>query len=387
MTAMSSPTGLAAHAATFDRWLRQDALPLWASRGFDEMGFVEALEPDGSPAHLPRRLRVQARQTWVFAQAGLIGWDGPWRARVEAGLDVLASRYRRSDGCYRTLLGPEGAILDDEDTLYDQAFVLLALAGASEAGAPGLAAEALELLAGPMARLSHPTGGYRETRGATPFQSNPLMHLLEAALAWEALAPGDPWSPLADGIAKLALGRLIDPATDLLHEFFAADWSRAPDPAGALIDPGHQFEWAWLLERWGLLRGRTDAQDAATRLFRAGQAGVDRRREVAVDMMPQGADPSAQGARTWPQTERLKAALILAARRDASEGDYLAEARAACGALDRYLDAPVPGLWREHMLPDGAFRLGVAPATTLYHLLCAILELEQRVATVGQIIP
>src|SRR5258705_13256124 len=114
---MSAATGLAAHAAQFDRWLRRDALPLWAL-AVDEVGFVDALEPDGSPAVMPRRLRVQARQTWVFAQAGLIGWKGPWRERMQAGLETLAGRFRRPDGRYRTLLGADGGVIDDGDTLY-----------------------------------------------------------------------------------------------------------------------------------------------------------------------------------------------------------------------------------------------------------------------------
>src|SRR5258706_15278390 len=121
MGPMSLPSGLAPHAAQFDRWLRVDALPLWAGAGYDRIGFLDALNPDASPAPLPRRLRVQARQTWVFAKAGLIGWDGPWRERMAAGLEVMASRYRRAGGGYRTLLSPNGAILDDRDTLYAQA--------------------------------------------------------------------------------------------------------------------------------------------------------------------------------------------------------------------------------------------------------------------------
>ena len=85
---MPATTSLAAHARAFDRWLRQDALPLWAGAGFGPAGagFQEALTQAGAPLPAPRRLRVQARQTWVYAQAGIIGWEGPWRERATAGL-------------------------------------------------------------------------------------------------------------------------------------------------------------------------------------------------------------------------------------------------------------------------------------------------------------
>ena len=55
-------------------------------------------------------------------------------------------------------------------------------------------------------------------------------------------------------LRMLALTRFIDPETGVLREFFDADW-RAPGGEDGLVEPGHQFEWAWLLQRWGRLRG------------------------------------------------------------------------------------------------------------------------------------
>jgi len=109
----------------------------------------------------------------------------------------------------------------------------------------------------------HPAGGFREA-GDRPFQANAQMHLFEAALAWEAAGGDGGWTILADELAELAMGRFIDPATGALSEFFDADWRRLSGEAG-LIEPGHQFEWAWLLDGWGRARGRADAQAAARR--------------------------------------------------------------------------------------------------------------------------
>jgi mannose-6-phosphate isomerase len=77
------------------------------------------------------------------------------------------------------------------------------------------------------------------------------------------------------------------------------------------------------------------------------------------------------GARLWPQTEHLKAALILGEREAALQ---------AAGSLTRYLDTPARGVWRERMRPDGGFVEEPAPATSLYHLYLAIRELTRFAA-------
>ena len=74
------------------------------------------------------------------------------------------------------------------------------------------------------------------------------------------------------------------------------------------------------------------------------------------------------GARLWPQTEWLKAALI--------HGDE-ANAILAAKALGRYLEGVSPGVWRDQMRPDGSFVSEPAPASSLYHIVCAISELAK----------
>jgi mannose-6-phosphate isomerase len=57
--------------------------------------------------------------------------------------------------------------------------------------------------------------------------------------------------------------------------------------------------------------------------------------------------------------------------------DYLADARSAAIALLRYLDTPTPGLWRDKLTPEGQFIDEPAPASSLYHLVAAIQELQR----------
>jgi len=363
----------------FEAWLMQAALPLWWDAGFDRGlgGFREALKIDGSPAVLPRRCRVQGRQSYVFFLAGEMGWRGNWRDAALSGLAFLDKAYRRPDGFFRTLVSDDGKPLDDAVMLYDQAFALLANAWGHKTmpGARPFQADAIALRDLILKTRRHPAGGFRET-GDKPCISNPHMHLLEAALAWIEVAPDADWNTLADEIVALCLGKFIDPAHPALHEFFDENWNIARDAAGGTVEPGHQFEWAWLLGRWANLRGREDVLEIARGLFRTGSLGVDPARHAAMDEMGGDLKIRRATARLWPQTERLKAALLLAE----SGGDrdvHLREASDASQGLWGYLETATPGLWRDKLGLDGRYADEPAPASSLYHIACAIACLRQ----------
>ena len=117
--------------------------------------------------------------------------------------------------------------------------------------------------------------------------------------------------------------------------------------------------------------------DEAARLFAAGERGVDPARGVVMDSLEAGFTPRDRTARLWPQTERLKAAHLLARRASPEMREtYLAAARQASQALTAYLDVPLPGLWRDQQGPDGRFVDGPAPASSLYHIVAAIAEIS-----------
>jgi len=350
----------------FDRWLRTSALPLWWTLGADHVcgGFHDALTPEGVPVAGPRRSRVQTRQTFVYATAGLMGWQGPWRQAAWHGMTYFLDRFRRPDGLFRALVSPAGEPLDETAALYDQAFALLAMAtlNAADPGHVDLASEGRRLLEA-LQTLRHPAGGFRE-EGAHPFQANAHMHLLEAAMAW-AEAGGEPeWQALAAEIVELALTRFIDADGGYLREFFDADWAPAPGEDGRLIEPGHQFEWAWLLVRWSQMTAEPRVLPAARRLYATGQKGIDPARAVAINALNDDLTVRDAGARLWPQTEWLKAALILGQ-------DPLLPAK----ALARYLDTPALGAWRDVWAASGGFKAEPAPASSLYHVVATCRSL------------
>jgi mannose-6-phosphate isomerase len=358
------------------RWLVEAAYPLWAGRGFDRVhgGFHESLDGAGQPAYEPRRLRVQVRQVYSFARAPEMGWDGDAAALVTAGLAYVRAHYRRPDGLFRTLVAPDGAALDDRAVLYDQAFVLLALAASQRVLGPqaSLIAEATQLRELIYRFLKRPDQGFNSGLPDTvPLLSNPHMHLLEAALAWTRVSDDPHWRRLADELVEVALERLIDPDTGVLRERFAGDWSPLESEAGPPVEPGHLFEWAWLLLQWsdgapGAVRSR------AQRLIEIGEAhGV--RGGIAVNSLSEDLAVSDPAARLWPQTERLKATVSLA--KLTQQPRYWSAADAAVATLSRFLATPVPGLWHDWLTADGYFTPERAPASSFYHIVCAIGEL------------
>ena len=355
--------------AWYEAWLREAALPLWAGAGVDSGGglFHETLSVEGAPVEAPRRARAQARQVFVYASAVTAGFGDQWLPTARQGWARFAAAYRRPDGLFINRVAADGAPLDSEADVYEQAFAMLAMAAlhTADPAARGLAGEAERTLAALDARRA-PAGGFREN-GAHPYQANCHMHLFESALAWEP-AGGPKWTALSDEIAGLAMTRFIDAETGVMREFFDADWRALPGEAG-LVEPGHHFEWAWLLERWGRSRGDHAAVSAARRLFERGLRGVDPVREVAVNAVWEDFSVRDGAARLWPQTEHVKAALVL--------GDEAQALRAARG-LAQYLDTPARGAWRDKLRADGSFVDEPAPATSFYHLMVAILGLTAQ---------
>ncbi|MDE2348222.1 MAG: AGE family epimerase/isomerase [Gammaproteobacteria bacterium] len=373
---------LTAMRARLVDWLSASAFPLWARIGIDRVhgGFVECVEQDGTVADVARRARVPARQIVAFAEARRFGGRIDAERIVARGLKDFVRRYRRADGLFRTLVAADGRILCEDALLYDQAFALLALAAAAACGSPGADEEAaLALRERIDARYRTADGGFRSRdRAGDERETNPHMHLLEACQAWKRIGADPGWSTWCQDLSRLALRRFVHAGSGAIGEVFTPDWRPAPGPAGDRVEPGHQFEWAWLLLREGSEDGT--ARAAARRLYElAAHHGV--LAGVAVDACDAELAITQPGARFWPQTERLKAALRLAVLTD-DERIWSAAAQAAESFLP-YLATPIEGLWFDYRTPAGAYPSTAAPASTLYHLVGAIGELDAVVGAPG----
>jgi len=376
----SFPSFLADTGRHARHWLFESALPLWWERGADHAGggFHEKLGQDGNPIGKPVRVRVQARQTYVYARAGALGWSGPWQAAMRHGLSFMLSRYPRPDGLFRSTLDTTDESID----LYDQAFVLFALAHAYEAeGRPReLLDTAQALLQQIEAALGLAEGGYYDGLPRQPIlKSNPLMHLLEALLAWVAVGVEGRFRAAALALCELATARLINPANRAIGELFTTGWAPLGAPQERLYEPGHQFEWAYLLLQAEGLLG-TNARSEAIALENFGRSfGIDSERQVALFAVDEAGKPTDRRARLWAQTERLRTSLLFATQGLGDAASTQAFQAAAAGSftgLMRFLATDIPGLWHEWQREDGGFDLAPSPASSLYHLMTGLESLS-----------
>ena len=376
-------------AQAWSAWFLREAMPLWSRAGVDHAsgGFAEKLDAQGKMVEEPRRTRVVARQIYVFSVAAKLGWDGESDALVQHGLDFLHRRLLRNDQTFASGVRPDGTLVNATFDLYEQAFALFALASAYRLGLPkrqALLDQALLTLEALRAGWRHPVLGFEESNPPSiPLRSNPHMHLFEAALQWEAVLPAgarDTWAALADELAQLALQHLIDGPSGIVTELFDKHWRPLPGDDGTLAEPGHQFEWGWLLHRWGVLRQRADGCQAARKMIDLAEArGIDPRHGVAINAFGTDGQVRDGHAKLWPQTERVKAwTQIAACASDPQDRDgALAHVTLAMKGLLKYLHKPpVQGCWHEVMLADGSWSQEPTRTSSLYHVVCALETLH-----------
>ncbi|MGZ3304338.1 MAG: AGE family epimerase/isomerase [Asticcacaulis sp.] len=366
-------------------WLFDAALPLWWNLGGDleKGGFFEKLNLDGTPNDINRRTRVAARQVFSYALARQMGYAGNTDGPIDQGLAWLSGPARDpQSGMLYAVLAPDGGVVRGEFDFYDHAFAMLAYASAFRVRPSDrtLEEKAVFIRDTIVRDYSHPVRGFEESRPRTlPLKANPHMHMFEACLAWIEAGGDEKWRNIAAMIADLCLEKFLHPVNGSLREFFDGDWNPMPGEAGRVIEPGHQFEWAWLFMRWARITGEQKYLRAAMRLLDIAEvAGTDPKRDVTFNELWDDFTPKDENARLWPQTERMKAYVKLAeaAISETDRHNAIAKALQAATGLKKYFDLGTLklGLYRDRMKSDGSFEIEPAPASTLYHIICAIDE-------------
>jgi mannose-6-phosphate isomerase len=366
-------------------WLREQALPFWLADGLDEESgfFWERLDFAGRPDRAaPLRLRVQARQIYVYAHAALVGL-APRAASLAAASRALA-RVRSAawapDGRpgWVHSIALDGTVVDDRRDLYDHAFMLHALAWMAKAtGEPAYGEWIEETLAFIDRELAAPAGGWAESdRRETPRRQNPHMHLLEASLALAETGVAPRQLARAGEIIGLLRCRFYDEEAGLLREFFGPRWEIGPAWGSERLEPGHHMEWVWLLRRYERVSGMP-LDGIRARLFANGERlGRDATTGFLVDEVDAEGRWLTGQRRLWPQTEYLKALLIQF--ETTGESRFLEEAHLlAERLLASYLAETVPGAWCDQFTHDGHRTTDVVPASSLYHLFAPAMEIAR----------
>lgn len=368
--------------AEVQRWMFDEALPFWVGVGQDRpgRGFVERLTMDGQPEALPyKRLRVQARQIYVFCHASSLGWQGPALEAARNGMEFVTRHAWLPEGGWALKLGVGGGIEDPTLALYEQSFMLFALGWyarvTGDAAAIELAHRTIDTV---YLRLGLGGGfGFRsEPSQGEVLEQNPHMHYLEAMLTLYETTREKRFLDEARNIVALLQEQLFQPDKGVLPEFFDKTWRALPGERGRLIEPGHHFEWVWLLAEYRRVTGE-DLSEIACRLFDfAEMHGVERETGLAYDAVLDNGALHAPDHRSWCQTEALKAHLAMG-----DHGRIVDEVRVAQitgNLLDRYLGTSPRGVWIDHLSAELKLKATHIPATSLYHFFLAFAELRHR---------
>ena len=360
-------------------WIRYDAVPLWSSRGISPKtnASFERLTAEGVPdVNCSIRVRVQARQAYFFSVAYTRGW-------CPDGLDIAtkllnfskesASLYRQNKG-YAHLLSKDFVVTDWREDLYDHAFFLLANAWCYRAsGTSEFLIEAERILIHIDTCYGVSSGGWKE--GNYDYicrRQNPHMHIFEAYLALYEATKDPKWMRRAEEIFILFKTKFFDSKRGVLFEFFDDDWNRMDTLKGLSVEPGHMMEWVWLLDWYARYSGDSVSQYTEVLYKRGLDIGMDSAGLLYNVVTPDGKIIDAD-KRCWCITELIKASLV-----QLRAGDKSAEgvaSKAVENLFNYFLCSSTKGSYIDQRGHDNQIVTDHAPASTLYHLVTASVEL------------
>ncbi|MHC8398704.1 AGE family epimerase/isomerase [Pseudomonas sp. MDT1-17] len=335
-------------------------VPLWQGPGWNaDMALpYEALDAEHQPLP-PQRYRAMACARQLYLFSSLIGQVPAAEERAAALFRSLQQHFHDAEhGGWFYSIDPQGAPLDQRKDLYTHAFILFACAHywdkVREPRVESALNDALEVVA---QRFATDDGLYEASldRDGSSLKSgplqNPLMHLAEAFLATlsvrEDVAVQDALVELCTSMQK----RFIDPQHGVLME----------KPLGAVdnwFEPGHQFEWYFLLESSPLQRGSALHRSLDQAFALTEQLGVDLQTGAVQAMLDLDGRSKDGTQRIWAQAEYLRALTL----RPDSEAAVLRQLQ----ALQQHsLHA---GGWFECRDENGEVSRRDMPSTTPYHL-------------------
>jgi N-acylglucosamine 2-epimerase/mannose-6-phosphate isomerase len=366
------------HAQKIRNWLFETTLPWWAEHGVDREhgGFVEQITPQGQDAGIAfKRTRVTARQIYVFAHGYALGYS-PGRDIAKSGFTYLTDRtWLGADKGFARRLTRAGEPLDLTPDLYDHAFVLFALAWFHKVNGDATSRDwmhrTLDYIEGHL-RVRGGEGFWHELPATGWRQQNPHMHLTEACLAAYEATGEARFSELAAELTQLFSRRFFDLGSQTLAEYFTNDLARAEGEDGRITEPGHQFEWSWILNSCRKLFGLELGPQIRALAGFAAKHGVDKESGITFNTVRDDGVALDRASRTWPNTERIKAAIALY---ELDGVDPAPTVKSSCDILfGRYIGRTLPATWVDVVDASGAPVPGNAPASTLYHVFLAFAE-------------
>lgn len=335
-------------------------VPLWQGPGWNaDMALpYEALDAEHQPLQ-PQRYRAMACARQLYLFSSLIGQVPAAEERAAALFRSLQQYFHDAEhGGWFYSVDPQGAPLDQRKDLYTHAFILFACAHywdkVREPRVESVLNAALEVVA---QRFATSDGLYEASLDrdwsslkSGPLQ-NPLMHLAEAFLATLSVRDDVAVQHALVELCTALQQRFIDPQHGVLME-------QPLEAVDNWFEPGHQFEWYFLLESSPLLRGSALHSSLERAFAFTEQRGVDPQTGAVRAMLDPGGPAKDTTQRIWAQAEYLRALTL----RPDSEDAVLRQLRAL---QQRFLHS---GGWYECRDQNGDVSRQDMPSTTPYHL-------------------
>lgn len=365
---------LNAEAERASAWLIESALPMWANRGFDHIhsAFHEQLDFSLFPiTHIPSRLMVQARQVSVFAAAAI---SGRYPAGGELALIAaqnMIERYEHADGYPGWIFSlKEASIFSSQRDLYAHAFVLFSLSWVFRLEKRQCFLDAVdrtlsfldEHMADPVA------GGYWDNLPRTDKirRQNPHMHLFEAFIALYEATGEVTFLERGRRLRDLAVEHFLARDNWALRECFFDHWEVSPLEGKGSVEPGHLFEWAWLLSRYQFLSGESQSDVIEGMMSLAIKSGLDTISGRIIDEIAEDGKPVRTSSRSWPHAEALKALTSNSSVRGGGRDALVALILRRLTTL--YCPESLGGGWQDQLDKDDRPVSANIPASTFYHL-------------------
>ena len=356
----ASQPELTALFASVQQHFQEVIVPLWQGPGWNaELALpYEALDGEHAPLP-PQRYRAMAcaRQLYLFSSL-----MGHVRGAEERSAQLFSSLQRHfhdaEHGGWFYSIDPHGAPLDQRKDLYTHAFILFACAHywekVHQTAVESVLNSVLEVIT---QRFATDDGLYEASleRDWSSLNSgalqNPLMHLAEAFLATLSFRSAPRVQEQLVELCTAMQQHFIDPQQGVLME----------KPLGAVdnwYEPGHQFEWYFLLESSPLLRG-SPLHTSIERAFAfTEQSGLEQSSCAVKAMLDLDGHARDATQRIWAQAEYLRALTLRPNAEAAVQRQLLA-------LQQNFLHAAG---WHECRDEQGQVSRRDMPSTTPYHL-------------------
>ncbi|KAG0192552.1 hypothetical protein DFQ28_008674 [Apophysomyces sp. BC1034] len=363
---MNPPNYASATIDELQQHLASVILPLWATRGFNgALGLpYDAIAPSEQPPLPPTRYRAMAcaRQLYVFSAGG-------WHDHADRLFESLRTRFAdATHGGWHYSIDAHGTPHETQKDLYTHAFIVF---GCAEYFRHRGNRDALELLEATLhvieTRFAAGAGLYNAVLSkdfrtiADGPRQNPIMHLAEAYLSARDVRRDAGFSDALERIGEQMIATFVHRPTGCIAEL--------PIGRGTLrIEPGHQFEWSYLVSSAPDVFGRSGLSawldSAYAFALRHGVSPITGGVCAALDEHGHTTD---QTERLWAQTEFARALATSHAIRGATSasGDIPLDAQ-----FGRFRQRFLRNYgWVESIAPDGTVIRADMPSTTPYHMM------------------